>query len=35
MDAAHIRKDVVWDRMQSIGAVEPFKYHLDNRCYKK
>ena len=35
MDAAHIRKDVVWDRMQPIGAGESFKYHMDNKCYKK
>ena len=34
MDAAQIREDEVWDRLQSPSIAEDFLYHMDNKCYK-
>lgn len=33
MEAARIKKDIVWERMQT-AIDQPFKYHVDNKCYK-
>ena len=30
MEAARIREDKVWNRLQSTCAEEPFVYHVDN-----
>ena len=34
MEAAKIREDEVWDRLQSPSIAEDFLYHMDNKCYK-
>ena len=34
MEAAQIREDEVWDRLQSPSIAEDFLYHMDNKCYK-
>ena len=34
MEAARIREDEVWDRLQSPNIAEEFLYHMDNKCYK-
>ena len=34
MEAAQIREDEVWDRLQSSSIAEDFLYHMDNKCYK-
>ena len=33
LEAATIRKDIVNKRLKTIGD-EPFRYHMDNHCYK-
>ena len=35
MEAARLREDEVWNRLQSTCAEEQFVYHVDNQCYKK
>ena len=32
-EVASIKRDLVWRRLQE-SADQPFKYHLDNACYK-
>ena len=34
MEAAQIREDEVWDRLQSPSIAEDFLYYIDNKCYK-
>jgi hypothetical protein len=34
IEAASIRKDIVIDRLNSLKIDKPFKYHMNNACYK-
>ena len=34
MEAARIRENEVWDRLQSPNIAKEFLYHMGNKCYK-
>ena len=35
INAAEIRRDIVYERLKSLNGNQDFKYHVSNNCYKK